>query len=769
MVAKGFSPVHRRIVSRAVHKQANEHEWNKTHRVVQASRLLLATLLFIAPRVAAQVNVTTYHYDNGRTGQNTAEMFLTPNNVTASKFGKLFALPVDGAVYGQPLYVSNLSIRGSTHNVVFVATEADSVYAFDADSNAGGNYTFLWNASLIDSTHGAAAGAIPVKPSDVRCRDIQPNIGVTSTPVIDLTTRTMYVEAKSNENGVFIHRLHALDITTGLEKAPGPVVITATVSGTGDGSSGGQLTFGGPSPNGQLIALNQLNRPGLLLLQGTIYLAYASHCDLGPYHGWLFAYDTATLTQKAVSVTTPNGGLGGIWMSGSGLAADDSGNIYLSVGNGTFDTTHVPAAEFGDSILKIALKNGILNLLDYFTPFSQLTLDGHDEDLGSGGVLLLPDQPGSHPHELVEVDKAGVLYLLDRDQMTTNNTHYCSGCSSDPEIVQELQVGSSRMFGTPAYWNNTVYFGAEHDRLKAYPLSNGKLSTNPSSVSTTSFGFPGALPVVSSNGNSRGIIWVIDNTNNGNADWPSSTLGPAVLHAYDATDLANELYNSTQAPNGRDQAGNAVKFTVPVVTNGKVYVGTSSEVDVYSLSSSATSSDADFDITVQPSAATLRAGQSSTITISVAGLRGFNSQVTLSCADLPAKSSCTFTPPTLTAGTSAVNSTLVLQTAGMASEFLPVTSPNSSSGGLLVALASFSLIGIAFVGVASQKGHALLLILIGAALVVLASCGGGRNNSSTPPVPTTPSGVTSIAVVATSSTSGTTITHEVPISITISQ
>jgi hypothetical protein len=332
------------------------------------------------------------------------------------------------------------------------------------------------------------------------------------------------------------------------------------------------------------------------------------------------------------------------------------------------------------------------------------------------------------------------------------------------------------MFGTPAYWNNTLYFGAEYDRLKAYPLSNGILSTDPSSLSTTSFGFPGALPVVSSNGNSSGIIWAIDNTNNGNVDWPSSTLGPAVLHAYDATDLANELYNSTQAPNGRDQAGNAVKFTVPVVANGKVYVGTSSEVDVYGLTSSATFSVADFGITVQPNAATLRAGQSTTITISVAGLRGFHSQVTLSCANLPAVSSCSFTPPTLTAGTSAVNSTLVLQTAGMASEFLPVTSPNSSSGWLLVALASFSLIGVAFVGVASQKRHALLLILTGAAFVVLGSCGGGRNNSSTPPVPaspsgapTTPSGVTSIAVVATSSLSGTKITHEVPISITISQ
>ena len=541
--------------------------------------LLLTTLLALAPRAAAQINVTTYHYDNSRTGQNTAETLLTPTNVNVNQFGKLFAMPVDGAVYAEPLYVSQLTIGGSTHNVVFVATEVDSVYAFDADTNAGANSSFLWKASLIDTAHGAAAGAIPVSGTDVGCDNLVPNIGITSTPVIDTTTATMYVEAKSKENGIFVHRLHAIDITTGLEKSPGPIVITATVQGTGDGSSNGQLIFGGPSTTGQMIALNQLNRPGLLLLNGTVYLAFASHCDLSPWHGWLFGYDVASFTHQSVFVTTPNGGMGGIWMSGSGLAADANGSIYLATGNGTFDTTNIPATELGDSILKIAPNSGTLSLLDYFTPFNQSDLNNRDADLGSGGVLLLPDQSGNHVHELVEVSKDGNAYLVDRDQMTQNNLHFCKGCSSNPQIVQQVSsVG--RMWGMPAYWNNTVYVWGSDDQLEAYPLTNGLLRTTPSSFSTAYLAFPGAIPVVSANGTSGGIVWAIDGTNNGTE---GSILASAVLHAYDANNLSNELYNSAQAPNNRDQAGGGVKFTVPTVVNGKVYIGTSSEVDVYGL------------------------------------------------------------------------------------------------------------------------------------------------------------------------------------------
>jgi hypothetical protein len=384
----------------------------------------------------------------------------------------------------------------------------------------------------------------------------------------------MYVEAKSkNADGTFVHRLHMLDITTGAEKSPGPVLITATVNGTGDGSSGGQLTFDSSA------SLHHLNRPGLLLSNGTVYVGFASHCDLGPYHGWLFAYDEATLAQKGVFVTTPNGGLGGFWMSGAGPAADGNGNIYAATGNGTFSQGN--PLELGDSILKFS--SGTLSLTDYFTPFNQSSLNSVGTDLGSGGVLLLPDQPGSHPHVLVQASKEGRIYLVDRDQMTTNNIHFCvSNCNNqDAEIVQESGPGLiGAMWSMPAYWNNNVYFGGNGDVLKSIPISNGTLDFTHITSSTDSYSYPGATPSISANGTSNGIVWSIDSSQWGS---PGPGPGPAVLHAHDATNVAKELWNSTQAPNNRDKAGNAVKFTVPTIANGKVYVGTSTEVDVYGL------------------------------------------------------------------------------------------------------------------------------------------------------------------------------------------
>ena len=406
---------------------------------------------------AAQSNIVTYQYDNSRTGQNTSETILTPSNVNANQFGKLFSHPTDGQVYAQPLYVPNVGIQGKgNHNVIFVATEVDSVYAFDADDNIGTNANPLWQASLIDTAHGATSGETPVSNGDFGgCSDLQPHIGITSTPVIDSGTGTMYVEANSKKtDGTFVHRLHMLDITTGAEKSPGPVVVTATVNGTGDGSSGGKLTFDSSA------SLYHLNRPALLLSNGTVYLGFASHCDSSPYHGWLFAYDETTFEQKGVFVTTPNGGEGGFWMSGAGFAADANGNIFGATGNGTFSQSN--PLELGDSILRFNFSNGILSLTDYFTPFNQSSLSGSaDNDLGSGGVLLLPDQAGSHPHVLVQASKEGRIYVVDRDQLTTNNIHYCtSNCNNqDAEIVQESgpgQVGG--MFSTPAYWNNNLYF-----------------------------------------------------------------------------------------------------------------------------------------------------------------------------------------------------------------------------------------------------------------------------------------------------------------------
>jgi hypothetical protein len=433
-----------------------------------------------------------------------------------------------------PRSASFLSIVGGTHNVVYVATEGDSVYAFDADTGAQ-----LWHVSVIDTLHGATTGETTVNfqtAHDANCTDLVPQVGITSTPVIDSVAGIIYVEAVSREaNATYVHRLHMLDITTGAEKSPGPKTITAMVPGTSGG--GTTVTFD---------PLLQLNRPGLLLANGDIYIGYASHCDDTPYHGWLFAYNASTLAQNGVFISTPNGvGLGGIWTSGAGIAADSDGNIFAATGNGNYDAT-----DEGDSIVK--LNGSTLALTDYFTPFNQADLQAKDYDLGSGGVLLLPDP---NPHELIlaakggqELDQTtslgGIIYVVNRDQMTTNNQHYCSSnCNNtDPEIVQEIQKAGNLgwMWAMPAYWNNTVYFWGRDDVLKAYTLTNGLLGAGPSSSSTVSFAFPGATPSVSANGSSNGIVWAIDTHAFGK---PPNSPGPAVLHAFQATNVANQLYS----------------------------------------------------------------------------------------------------------------------------------------------------------------------------------------------------------------------------------
>jgi len=500
-----------------------------------------------------QVNVTTYHNDTFRTGQNTQEVMLTTANVNTNQFGKLFSAPVNGDVYAQPLYVSALSIPGNgIHNVVFAATEEDIVYAFDADS--GG---LLWQQSMIDTAHGAAPGAVPVDMTlggDLPCGNIVPHVGITSTPVIDPGSNTMYVEAKSKESGTFVHRLHALDLATGNEKFPGPVVI--------DGSSQG-VSFD---------ALHHMNRPGLLLMAGNIYLAYASHCDITPYHGWVFVYNAANFAQVGVFITTPNPnvprppnavpGAGGIWMSGAGPAGDGV-NVFAATGNGDFDNL----TDFGDSVLRLTLGAGGLALTDWFTPFNQNTLNDQDLDLGSGGVLLLPDQSGPHLHELVLSAKEGRIYVVDRDQMTSDNLHYCPNCGFD-NIAQELPPNTvGGVWSTPAYWNNNVYFWGVNDTLKAFSLSNGQLSLRANSIDA--YPYPGATPSISANGASNGIVWSIKHAN------------PAVLRAHDAVSL-NLLYSSDQNP-GRDNPGPALNFTVPTVANGKVYVGTTGQLAAFGL------------------------------------------------------------------------------------------------------------------------------------------------------------------------------------------
>ncbi len=528
---------------------------------------VLFALMLAGVELQAQTSVTTYHYDNSRTGQNTHETILTPANVSSAQFGKLFSQVVDGFVYAQPLHVSKLAIRGKgTHNVIFVTTEADSVYAFDADSSTGANAIPLWHARLTDPSYGAAPGATPVNMvAELRCDAIVPAVGATSTPVVDLKTGTIYVESFSKERGHLVHRLHALDISNGTEKAAGPAVIRASLPGHAEGSVNGMLAFD---------PLHQLNRPGLLLLNGIIYLAYSSHCDRPPSHGWLFAYDAATLAQKSVFITTPNGFHGGIWMSGAAPAADSGGNIFLTTGNGSFDPAQAPATELSNSVLKLAFSDGRINVLDYFIPYNYVRLNRHDQDLSSGGVLLLPDQPGSHPHTLVIAGKEGTIYLMDRDQLTAGNQHLCKDCASDTQIVQELPHALESMFGMPAYWNGTVYFCGGSDALKAFSLHNGMLSTSPTSSSRETYPYPGANISVSANGNSNGIVWTVE------TDAYESNR-PAVLRAYNASDVSQLLYASNRKP--RDNPGGAVKFSVPIVVNGKVYVGAAGRLSVYGL------------------------------------------------------------------------------------------------------------------------------------------------------------------------------------------
>ena len=527
-----------------------------------ALAVLISGPVLWAVCAAANVNVLTGHNDSARTGQNTNETVLTPSNVSATGFGKIFSHAVDGYVYAQPLVVTNVTIPGKgIHNVVYVATEHDSVYALDADTNAGTNAAPLWQVSFINP----AAGITTVSSGDVSCGDLVPEIGVTSTPVIDAASGTIYVEAKTKEvttNGTaYVHRLHALDITSGAEKFGGPVVIQASVPGTGDGNDGlGHVPFG---------SLRHMNRPALLLNNGVVYLAYASHCDNGPYHGWLLGYGAQTLTLSNVFNATPNGGLGGIWQAGGGPAVDMDGNIYVVTGNGTYDGT--TNNNYGDSFLKLSTTNG-LTVADFFTPYNQASLEAVDADLGSGGAVVLPDEAGgttTNLHLLVGAGKEGTIYLIRRDDMG----HFQSG--SDSQIKQSLISAIGGSFDTPAYFNKTIYYLGAGDVLKAFRISGGTITTTPTSRGSTAFGFPGATPSVSANGTNNALVWAIQ------SDAYASS-GPAVLHAYNATNVALELYTSSSSGT-RDVPGGAVKFAVPTVANGKVYVGAQYALAVYGL------------------------------------------------------------------------------------------------------------------------------------------------------------------------------------------
>lgn len=510
----------------------------------------------------SSANVMTYHNDNARTGQNLREPNLTLQNVDADHFGLLFTYPVDGWMFAQPLYVSGLSIPGrGVHNVLFVATEHGSVYAFDADDNQGANADPLWQVSVINP----AAGVTTVPIQDYGYGE-PPELCITGTPVIDGVSGTLYVVAQTKETdgeySVYVHRLYALDIYTGTEQPGSPVVIQPSVSGTGIGSDDqNQIAFSG---------FNQLQRPGLLLLNGVVYAAFGSIGDIDPYHGWLLGYDAKTLGLLQAFNDTPNGQGGGLWMSGGGTAADAAGNLYCLTGNGDFDAAK-GGLDYGDSFLRLSAAGTNLVVSDYFAPYNQATLNVTDGDLGSGGPLVLPAEAGSaaHPHLLVGAGKAGTIYLLDRDHLGGFNP------LDDSQIVQSLSQIIGSEFSTPAYFNHYIYFLGVQDVLKAFAITNGQMSRAPVSQAGTTFGFTGATPSISANGINNAIVWVVQ------VDaWESG--GPAILRAYNATNLTQELYNSNQA-DSRDQLGPALKFTVPTVANGKVYVGTAFGMSVFGL------------------------------------------------------------------------------------------------------------------------------------------------------------------------------------------
>jgi hypothetical protein len=495
--------------------------------------------------------VLKQRYDLGVTGENLNETILTPANVNQATFGKLFSYPLDAESFAQPLYVSGVNIGGTTHNVVYLETENDTVYAFDGDGLVSSP---LWSVNFTNS----AAGITPIPGSDMGGGVID-TVGITGTPVIDGTTGTLYVVAGTKENGNYFYRLHALDIVTGEEKPGSPVAIQASVPGAGAGSVNGQIAF---------LPVHQIQRPGLLLLNGVVYVAFGSYNDVLPYHGWIFGYNASTLQQVVVWNSTPNGEGAGIWMAGSSLSSDSAGNIYAITGNGTFDAS-TGGSDYGDSFLKLTPTGNALTVADYFTPYDQLTLSEDDVDVGSSGFMLLPDQGGVFPHLGVSAGKSGTVYVLNRD----NLGQYQS--SGDSQVVQWLPAAlgsqaNNNDYSTATYWQGNVYFIGNKDVIKQFQLTNGLLSTSPVAQGNYVYGYPGANMSVSSNGATNGILWSIEAS------------GVNVVHAYDATNVSNELYNSAQAGT-RDNFGVAIRFTVPTVINGKVYVAGQTQLSVFGL------------------------------------------------------------------------------------------------------------------------------------------------------------------------------------------
>jgi hypothetical protein len=520
-----------------------------------------AAKLSVTPVTPANgIDVVTYKYDSSRSGQNINESILTTANVNQATFGLLHFIATDGKVDAQPLYLSQLTIGGAPHNVLFLATEHGSVYAIDTAT-----YATLWKVSLIP------AGQSP--SDDHACDQVTPEIGITSTPAIDRNAGAhgvMYVVSMSKDaSGNYHQILHALDVTTGAD-ATASREITASFTDVN-----GNVTTFAPGQYEE--------RTALLLSNGTIYTAWTSHCDIPPYGGWIITYDQASLAQNGVLNVGPGSAVGngrtsatvgpGIWMSGGGPAVDAAGKVYLLTGNGPFDTTlnanGQPAnGNYSQSFLKLQLDGGGLHVADYFALYDAVPQSEQDLDLGAGGGLLLPQMTDSNnkPVNLyLGGGKDGRVYVVDQTRLGGFN-------ASKNDIYQQVS-GIKALRSTPAYFDNRVYFGGLGVGLKSFTFTNARMSGTPSSTTATVFGYPGTSPSVSANGTSNGIVWAHER---------NTTTG-AVLHAYDATNLASELYNSTQAAAARDSFGAANKFITPVVTGGKVYVASNTGVAVFGL------------------------------------------------------------------------------------------------------------------------------------------------------------------------------------------
>jgi outer membrane protein assembly factor BamB len=521
------------------------------------NRLVCWLICFsLCPVLSSATDVVTYHNDIARTGQNLQETILTTGNVNSSSFGKLFTFPVDGIIDAEPLYLSAVSIPcKGIHNVVYTVTENDSVYALDADSGK-----LLWHVSVLGKGESASG--------DHGCGQISPQIGITSTPVVDRDSGphgTIYVIATSKNSSTYFQRIHALDVTTGREEFGGPTTIQAKFPGHGDNSHHGYVIF----DPGQYA-----ERQGLLLLDHVIYTAWTSHCDYRPYTGWLIGYDESTLTQTSVLNLTPNGNEGSIWQSGAGIASDGKALFFL-VANGTFDTALTKKGfpsngDYGNGFVKVSTTSNKLHVADYFNMFDTVSESVSDEDLGSGGAVVLPpmkDAKGKIRNLAIGAGKDQNIYIVDRAHMGKFNPH------NDDGIYQEVDgVLGGGEWATSAYFNGNIYFGPQGNNLLQFQFSKARLSTSPHSRTAVSFSYPGTTPSVSANGSSNGIVWAIEHSD------PED-----VLHAYDATNLGHELYHSNQAGNRRDNFGTASHFGTPMIVKGKVYVGTTNGVTVFGL------------------------------------------------------------------------------------------------------------------------------------------------------------------------------------------